>query len=204
MPERGDPRLRLMEPSSVGPRSVWLLLALGLFVAVPAAAAQRFAAKGELELAFTPRDDAESLLVSVIARARRSLHVQAYAFTSRRIADAMVAARRRGVDVQVLADAHMNRKPKGNVLPQLLAAGVPVALESKYQAAHNKVLIVDAEGPGCAVVTGSYNFTWSAQNRNAENVLVLRGHCELAQAYRENWLRHRREAVAITSLPLRR
>ena len=115
-----------------------------------------------------------------------------------------LAAQRRGVDVQVLADAHMNRKPKGNVLPRLLAAGVPVALESRYQAAHNKVLIVDAAGPDCVVLTGSYNFTWSAQNRNAENVLVLRGHCELAQAYRENWLRHRREAVAITSLPVKR
>lgn len=202
MPEHDAPR-----PRSMGRRLAGLFFA-GLVLAVlglePAGATQRFAAKGEIELAFTPRDDAESLLVSVIAKARRSLHVQAYAFTSRRIADAMVAAQRRGVDVQVLADARMNRKPKGNVLPRLLAAGVPVALESRYQAAHNKVLIVDAAGPDCVVLTGSYNFTWSAQNRNAENVLVLRGHCALAQAYRENWLRHRREAVAITSLPVKR
>lgn len=202
MPERRAPRLRSMGLGLVS----WFFAGLALVVlgVEPAGATQRFAAKGELELAFTPRDDAESLLVSVIAQARHSLHVQAYAFTSRRIADAMVAAQRRGVDVQVLADAHMNRKPKGNVLPRLLAAGVPVALESRYQAAHNKVLIVDAAGPDCVVLTGSYNFTWSAQNRNAENVLVLRGHCELAQAYRENWLRHRREAVAITSLPVKR
>ena len=202
MPEHSAPRPRPMGLRLAGLFFVGLALAvLGL---EPAGATQRFAAKGEIELAFTPRDDAESLLVSVITQARRSLHVQAYAFTSRRIADAMVAARRRGVDVQVLADAHMNRKPKGNVLPRLLAAGVPVALESRYQAAHNKVLIVDAAGPDCVVLTGSYNFTWSAQNRNAENVLVVRGHCELAQAYRENWLRHRREAVAITSLPVKR
>ena len=155
-------------------------------------------------MAFAPRDDTEKVLIELIRSARKSLKVQAYVFTSRKIADAMVAAHRRGVKVEVLADAHMNRKPKGNVLPRLLAAGVPVALESRYQAAHNKVLIVDAAGPDCVVLTGSYNFTWSAQNRNAENVLVLRGHCELARAYRENWLRHRREAVAITSLPVKR
>ena len=106
-------------------------------------ATQRFAAKGEIELAFTPRDDAESLLVSVIAQARRSLHVQAYAFTSRRIADAMVAARRRGVDVQVLADARMNRKPKGNVLPRLLAAGVPVALDGELMKGFDLIMALN-------------------------------------------------------------
>ena len=198
MPERGVAR-QMSAALCTG-----LCAALALLAGVPAFAAQRFAAEGEIEVAFTPRDDVEAVLLGVIKRARRSLHVQAYAFTSRRIADAMVAARRRGVDVQVLADAEMNRRPKGNALPTLLAAGVPVAVETRYSAAHNKVLIADADGPGCAVLTGSYNFTWSAQNRNAENVLVLRGHCELAQAYRENWLRHRLEAVAITSLPLKR
>jgi phosphatidylserine/phosphatidylglycerophosphate/cardiolipin synthase-like enzyme len=183
-------------------------LAAALCASLPAAlsveASQRFAGRGEIEVAFTPRDDAESLLVRVIGQARRSLHVQAYAFTNRRIADAMVKAHRRGVDVQVLADERMNRREKGNALPRLLAAGVPVALETKYNAAHNKVLIVDADGPGCAVVTGSFNFTWSAQNRNSENVLILRGHCEVARAYRDNWLQHRRDAVAVTALPLKR
>lgn len=183
-------------------------LAAALCASLPAAlsveASQRFAGRGEIEVAFTPRDDAESLLVGVIGQARRSLHVQAYAFTNRRIADAMVKAHRRGVNVQVLADERMNRREKGNALPRLLAAGVPVALETKYNAAHNKVLIVNADGPGCAVVTGSFNFTWSAQNRNSENVLILRGHCEVARAYRDNWLQHRRDAVAVTALPLKR
>jgi len=48
----------------------WFFAGLALVVlgVEPAGATQRFAAKGELELAFTPRDDAESLLVSVIAQ----------------------------------------------------------------------------------------------------------------------------------------
>ena len=82
-------------------------------------------------------------------------------------------------------------------------AGVPVALETRYNAAHNKLLIADAEGPGCAVLTGSYNFSWSAQNRNAENILVVRGDCPLAQAYAANWRRHRRDATPIERLPFR-
>jgi len=41
-----------------------------------------------------------------------------------------------------------------------------------------------------AIVTGSYNWTYAAQYRNAENVLILRGHPELARAYLANWERH--------------
>ncbi len=174
---------------------------LALAAATSALAGQRFEARGEVEVAFTPQNDAEGLLIDVIGDARHSLLVQAYAFTSRNIADAMVAAKRRGVRVEVLADAAMNRRAKGNALPRLLEAGIPVALETDYNAAHNKVLIADADGPGCTVVTGSYNFTWSAQNRNAENLLVLRRHCALADAYRDNWQRHRAAATPINQLP---
>jgi phosphatidylserine/phosphatidylglycerophosphate/cardiolipin synthase-like enzyme len=185
-------------------RAAALATAAAVFVlAAPVAASQRFAARGEIELAFTPHDDGEAVLLRVIGEARRSLLVQAYVFTSRAIADALVAAHRRGVQVQVLADAEMNRREKGNALPRLLAAGVPVALETRYNAAHNKLLIADAEGPGCAVLTGSYNFSWSAQNRNAENIIVVRGHCPLAQAYAANWRRHRLDATAIERLPFR-
>lgn len=181
--------------------AVGAALLLALVAIAQTDASQRFSAQGEVEVAFSPRDDAEGLLIGVIRESRKTVLVQAYAFTSKRIADALVAARRRGVTVEVLADAGMNRRGKGNALPRLLDAGIPVALETAYNAAHNKLLIVDAEGPGCAVVTGSYNFTWSAQNRNAENLLVLRRHCALTRAYRDNWLRHRAEAVPITRLP---
>lgn len=183
-------------------RALGAVAALALLIlSAPAAGAEAFAARGEVELAFSPWDDAEQLLLRVIGAARRSVQVQAYAFTSRHVADALVAARRRGVAVEVLADARMNRRERGNALPQLLAGGVPVALETRYAAAHNKVVIVDADGPGCALVTGSYNFTWSARRRNAENMMVLRDNCPVARAYRDNWLRHRAQAEPLTRLP---
>lgn len=158
-------------------------------------------AKGSVEVAFSPADRPEALLIDVIGAARSSLHVQAYAFTSRPIAQALVAAHRRGVRVEVLADARMNRRGTGNVLPELIEAGIPVALETRYAAAHNKVMIADAAGPGCALVTGSFNFTRSASKRNAENLLVLRDHCALAGVYLDNWRRHRADATAVTRLP---
>ncbi len=183
-------------------RATALLALLATIAAYPAQAGQRLPASGEVEVAFTPWDDGETLLLGVIDSARQSLQVQAYTFTSRRIADALIAARRRGVKVEVLADARTNQRARNtSALPRLLAAGVPVALETRYAAAHNKLLIADADSPHCAVATGSYNFTWSAQNRNAENVLVMRQNCALARAYRENWRRHRAQATPITRLP---
>ncbi|THF61456.1 phospholipase D family protein [Pseudothauera nasutitermitis] len=179
----------------------WLACA-ALACALPAAASTVLPARGSVEVAFSPADDPEKVLVGVVDAARRSVHVQAYVFTSRPLAAALVAAHRRGVAVRVLADARMHQGGR-NALPTLLEAGIPVAFETAYAAAHNKVLIVDADGPGCAVVTGSYNFTWSASQRNAENILVLRDHCELAATYLRNWQEHRDRATPVRGLPWR-
>lgn len=166
-----------------------------------AGASQTLPARGSVTLAFSPADAPEALIIETIDAAKRSVHMQAYIFTSQPIAKALVRARERGVAVEVLADAGMNRRGNGKALPMLLAAGVPLAFETRYAAAHNKVIVVDAAGPGCAVVTGSYNFTWSARERNAENVLVLRDNCPLAEAYLANWQRHRAEAEPVVRLP---
>lgn len=187
---------------TVGIALASLCVALLPLLAAPLAASEVLPGAGTVEVAFSPADNPEALLLRVIGDARDSIRVHAYVFTSRAIAGGLVAAHQRGVKVQVLADAEMNRRGGRNAaVPRLLAAGVPVAFETAYAAAHNKVLIVDPGGTGCTVVTGSYNFTWSAQNRNAENVLVLRDNCALVDAYVRNWERHRAEATKVTSLP---
>lgn len=176
------------------------VLPVVLALAPSAMASTVLPAQGSVEVAFSPADDPEALLTGVIGAARQSIHVHAYVLTSKTIANALIAAHRRGVKVEVLADAGMHRRGR-NALPALLEAGVPVALETAYAAAHNKVLIVDAAGPSCTVLTGSYNFSWSASNRNAENIIVLRDHCPLAAVYLQNWQRHRAEATVIRQLP---
>ncbi len=185
-----------------------MLACLGLAVvavaSAPLAASQALPATGSVEVAFSPSDNPEALLLRVIGEARESIRVHAYVFTSRAIARGLIAAHERGVTVEVLADAEMNRRGGRNAaLPRLLEAGVPLAFETAYAAAHNKVLIVDPGRAGCTVVTGSYNFTWSAQNRNAENVLVLRDNCPLVEVYLRNWQRHRQTATEVTRLPWR-
>ncbi|MCX8017144.1 MAG: phospholipase D family protein, partial [Rhodocyclaceae bacterium] len=171
--------------------ALWLPLALWQ----PLAWAVEFPASGSVAGHFTPWDDAEGALLAEIGAARRTIHVQAFLLTSRSIARALVAAHARGVRVEVLADREMVAKGENSQVPQLHAAGIPVRLETRYAAAHNKIVLIDAEGEHPVVITGSYNFTFSAQARNAENLLILRGNRPLAQAYLANWRRHRDEAL---------
>lgn len=149
---------------------------------------------GLIEYAFTPGDAADELIVKTIRNARRQILVQAFSFTHRRIANALIAANRRGVDVQIVADAGQTDKIRTSLIRDLAAAGLPVFLDSAHDSAHDKVMVIDAGGSETCLITGSYNFTHAAQFKNAENVLVIHGRAALSDAYRDNWKRHRDHA----------
>ena len=104
-----------------------------------------------------------------MGQARRFLHIEAYIFTSQPILKAVIAAQTRGVKVAVILDAGESEE-KFSVLRSLLAARVPTWIDAAYQIAHNKIMIIDGE----TVITGSFNFTSSAEEYNAENLLVIR------------------------------
>jgi phosphatidylserine/phosphatidylglycerophosphate/cardiolipin synthase-like enzyme len=181
-----------------------VLAGLTFLLAYPAAAfdprpvvsnATAHATLGTTEVLFSPHDDIEAAILRVLRGARRTVHVQAYLLTSRTLGAALIEAKARGIRVEVLADREQTARGENSQIPLLAEAGIPVALEVRYAAAHNKIILVDAAEAGGAVVTGSYNFTWSARMRNAENVVILRGNPPVLRAYLDNWKRHRVEAV---------
>jgi len=174
-----------------------IVFAAACLLALPAQARPVLPAQGTVELAFTPWDDSEGAILRAIQEARQAIYVQAYLFTSRPLAKALIAAKTRGVAVEVLSDREMLAKDEAHrsQIPQFAAAGIPVWIEVHYAAAHNKIILIDPEEETSAVVTGSYNFTFSAQARNAENLLILRNNPGLARAYLDNWRRHRSEAL---------
>jgi phosphatidylserine/phosphatidylglycerophosphate/cardiolipin synthase-like enzyme len=160
-------------------------------------AAKAVPAVGTIEYAFTPGDDAAGLIVRTIDAARSQVLVQAFSFTHRDIANALVRAHRRGLDVQIIADQEQTNSIDSAAMQSLVDAGVPVFADAEHSAAHNKVIIIDQQSGQPALITGSFNFTFAAQNRNAENVLVLRGNPELTRAFLANWQQHREHAVAM-------
>ena len=139
-------------------------------------------ARETLDVLFSPSHQTEDAIVSFILSAKKSVHVSAYGFTSKPIADALVKMRGQGLDVRVVMDKKAAMQ-KRSMAPSLAGQDVPVRLDAKYAIQHQKVIIIDGE----SVETGSYNYTKGARDRNSENVLIVRADPALAKSYEENW-----------------
>jgi phosphatidylserine/phosphatidylglycerophosphate/cardiolipin synthase-like enzyme len=137
------------------------------------------------EVLFSPKGGCAAAIVREIQSARSSLLIQAYSFTSAPIAAAVVEAHRRGVRVQVVLDKS-NRSEKYSAADFLAHATVPVFIDAKHAIAHNKIMVIDDS----TVITGSFNFTKSAEENNAENILILRSPV-LAARYSDNFAAHK-------------
>ncbi len=148
-------------------------------------------ASGTIQLAFSPEDDTGALIIEAINGAKKQVLVQTFSFTHRKIAQALIDAKRRGVDVQLLADREQIRRMQRGLVPEIAAAGIPTFVDSEHDSAHNKIMVIDAGSQQGIVITGSFNFTHAAQYRNAENLLIFRGNPQLTQSYLNNWKRHR-------------
>lgn len=134
-----------------------------------------------MEVCFTPGNDCQSKIVRAINAAKRDIYVMTYSFTAKPIAEALVEAHKRGVQVLVLADDGQRERERTQ-LSFLTTQNVPITFDKTVAISHNKVMIID----GKTVVTGSYNWTNAAQYRNAENVLFIDSP-QLAKQYKTNW-----------------
>ena len=126
------------------------------------------------------RGNCTDLIVNAVGGAKTSILVQAYSFTSAPIAKALLDAHKRGVQVQVILDKSQ-RTEKYSSADFLANQGVPTKIDAAHAISHN----IDAE----TVSTGSFNVTKAAQEKNAENVLILRDQA-LAAQYTQNWQAH--------------
>jgi phosphatidylserine/phosphatidylglycerophosphate/cardiolipin synthase-like enzyme len=154
-----------------------LALSIPLFAQAPV--------KADVQVYFSPGGGCTEAIVKAVGDAKTSVLVQAYSFTSAPIAAAVRDAHRRGVAVQVILDKSQKTE-KYSSATFLKHAGVPVWIDAKHAIAHNKIIIID----GAKVITGSFNFSKAAEERNAENLLII-SNADLARLYTENWNRHK-------------
>lgn len=135
---------------------------------------------------FSPKGGATEAVVEQIANAKKEIFVQAYSFTSAPIADALVKAHKRGIEVTVVLDKSQGGGKKYGSADFVAHAGIATFMDRKHAIAHNKVMLVDRS----TIITGSFNFTKAAEERNAENLLVITGDPELAKKYALNFKIH--------------
>lgn len=153
-------------------------------------------ADSSLKVFFSPDGGATRELVHLIDTAEKSVEVQAYSFTSKPIIKALIRAKQRGVDVEIILDrsnverknyrTHTYRRLISPGLDAVYTAGIPTYIDDRYLIAHNKVMIIDDR----MIITGSFNFSYAAAHFNAENMLVIKNIPALVSRYQKNFEFH--------------
>jgi phosphatidylserine/phosphatidylglycerophosphate/cardiolipin synthase-like enzyme len=169
-------------------RTITFLIALFTFVACSQPVSTIPVQNNSVAAYFSPEGGCTEVIVKEIGTAKAEIYVQAYSFTSTPIAKALLDASKRGVKVEAILDKSQ-RTAKYSSATFLAHVHIPTYIDDKHAIAHNKIMVLD----GATVITGSFNFTKAAEERNAENLLIIRSQ-ELAKQYLDNWEQHRRHS----------
>lgn len=135
------------------------------------------------ELGFSPGGSALVVVLRAIQSAKATLLVACYEFDSLPIAEAMIAAAIRGVQVSIVSDDTASQD-SSSVIPALEKRGIMIR-DSQYEIEHNRFMVID----GDSVEIGSFNDTAASDQRNADNVLCLLHVPNLAKQYADEWQR---------------
>lgn len=150
-------------------------------------------ADGELEFYFSPEDGINQYVVEAIAQAKQRVLFMAFSYTDKGISQAMIDAHKRGLEVQGVMEAQ-NAKGTGAAFDALANAGVDILIDGNCYIMHHKTIIIDDK----LVITGSYNFTKSAEKSNDENLMMIHSPT-LAAPVIEEYARVRQQAEQPTT-----
>jgi phosphatidylserine/phosphatidylglycerophosphate/cardiolipin synthase-like enzyme len=165
-----------------------ILLLLSLLIiccTVNTFAADLTLANTPTQVYFSPHNGCTEAILRELEGARSEILIQAYSFTSAPIAKALLDAHKRGVRIEAILDKSQRRERYSSAT-FLANSGIQTYIDDAHAIAHNKIIIIDRS----TLITGSFNFTKAAEEKNAENILILRS-SQLSRIYIENWSRHK-------------
>ena len=172
---------RAIKPSKLQPIILLTALFVGAIVGCKACSDHYENNGAVIQVCFSPEGNCTKFAEAAIAKAQNTILVQAYAFTSVPIAEALLAAHQRGVEVKILVD-RSQLKSKSSQARHVMKQGIAVAVDNVPGIAHNKVMIIDDQ----YVLTGSFNWSEAAETRNAENLLLI-DDFKTNSIYKEEW-----------------
>ena len=135
---------------------------------------------GQIEYFFSPEDGINQYVVDALNKAQSRIVFMAFSYTDKFISQAMIDAHNRGVSVQGVMEAQ-NANGTGAVFNTLADAEIDILRDGNCYIMHHKTIIIDDQ----LVITGSYNFTKSAEKSNDENLLMIRSPQLATQALAE-------------------
>lgn len=124
----------------------------------------------QIELWFLPNNTpALKRLIQLIRSAEKSVKVAMFTFTRYDLAHELIAAERRGVDVQVVIDHNSGKGASSKIVSLLASSGIPTALSTCQGLLHHKFAYIDDK----ILVNGSANWTKSAFVDNDDCFMVV-------------------------------
>jgi phosphatidylserine/phosphatidylglycerophosphate/cardiolipin synthase-like enzyme len=123
-----------------------------------------------IEIYFSPDDKVATRILDLLNGAQESIFFMAYTMTSNAIGEAIIQQARAGINVVGVMDKDSIKSSQGTEYDAFMQAGLNVRPDGNQAGLmHHKVIIIDQK----IVITGSYNFTASAEEENDENVVIL-------------------------------
>ncbi len=168
--------LELTASRSIAALALRQHLASGIFSTVPVS-------PSPTEVFFSPHGGTSTRIVQEIQQAQSTIDIAIYSFTRNEIADALIAAKSRGVSVRILAD-RSEANGTGSDIVRLETAGIPLKRTTGGGGGilHDKYAIFD----GRLLLTGSYNWSTSTEDSNDENAVFIRNTSVIA-AFQSNF-----------------
>jgi len=123
----------------------------------------------QVEVYFSPDDGVAKRVSELLRGARESIYFMAYSFTADDFGEIIRQKARDGLSVAGVMEEAQVKSNKGTEFDPFQQAGLPVYLDGNTGQMHHKVFVIDQE----IVITGSYNFSASAERTNDENVVIF-------------------------------
>ncbi len=151
---------------------------------------------GTVEAHFSRQEGIEWVIEKELDNANKTISVAAFNFTSRPLAQALSDAHARGVSVKVIVDP-TNAHATYSKAAYLSQNGIEVRVERGRGLMHHKFALID----DTVLITGSFNWTASAEADNDENIIILKGFTSTYGAYSREFLRLWQESELWQSKP---
>lgn len=148
----------------------------------------------QIQTFFSPGGNAMTAVHEELKRATKSIRFMAFSMTDKEILRIMLEKKAAGVKVEGVFDTCLI--PQYSIYWDLKKAGVLTLGDGNQALMHHKVMVID----DTTVITGSYNFSKSAQNKNQENMLVIKSPL-IAKQYVDEYYKIRTAAFDNKNLP---
>lgn len=135
-----------------------------------------------IEIYFSPKDKSSYRIVQLIKNSHKYIYIPTFLITHSEITTELINAKKRGVDVRIIIDAN-STTTKNSKHKILRSNGIPLKTENYAGKLHSKMIIIDDE----YTITGSMNFSNSGENKNDENLLIIKDN-KIAKLHKDFFL----------------